>query len=150
MIGHRVKQLRTLHIFISEIAADGVYYHKPRQSNTVFVTLGGRKDVIVRCGATGTYTMVSTQFDGLFSDPNEFMGEIGKVRVYSNDQSAYVDVDNAKLPSAGLYDRSFADSPVDNEYDITISNWKDTPTEWFTVNGVVYDGLIHELSLIHI
>merc|ERR1740138_565422 len=39
-----------------EIAADGVYYHKPRQSTTIFVTLGGRKDVIVRCGTAGKYT----------------------------------------------------------------------------------------------
>ena len=126
-----------------EIAADGVYYHKPRQTNEVFVTLGGRKDVIVRCGEAGTYTMVSSQFNGLFSDPNEYMGEIAKVRVYAGDQGAEIDMDHAKLPSAGLYDRSFADSPVDNTYDLTISNWADTPTEWFTVNGIVYDGLIH-------
>jgi len=126
-----------------EIAADGVYYHQARQADEIFVTLGGRKDVIVRCAEAGWYTMLSTQFNGLYSDPNEFMGEIGAVRVYENTEGAEIDVMSAKLPSAGLYDRSFQNSPVSNKYDLVISNWKDTPTEWFTMNDIVYDGLLH-------
>jgi FtsP/CotA-like multicopper oxidase with cupredoxin domain len=71
-----------------EIAADGVYYGSPRQSSHVFVTLGGRKDVLIKCPDSGWFTMYSTQASDSvvdFSDPNEFGGSLGNVRVYASD-----------------------------------------------------------------
>ena len=135
-----------------EIAADGVYYGSPRQSSHVFVTLGGRKDVLIKCPDSGWFTMYSTQAaDSVvdFSDPNEFGGSLGNVRVYaSDDDRSSVNVAAISLPGTGLYDRSFIDSHVDVEYSLILSDYKDTPTEWFTMNGVVYNSLIgHRIAL---
>ena len=128
-----------------EIAADGVYYHQSRSVDKVFVTLGGRKDIIIgKCREAGLYTLLATQkHPSQYSDPNEFSGSVASVRVYESDDGVEIDIGSAELPSAGLYDRSIANSPVQNKYDVVISNWYDTPTEWFTMNDIVYDGLLH-------
>ena len=127
-----------------EIGADGVYYASPRAQNSVFVTLGGRKDVIVQCKVAGSYTLYTYQKENVFSDPNMYGGSLAAVEVYSETRATSIDMTSVTLPSAGLYSnkRSLINSKVSSKQDIILSDWKDAPTEYFTVNGVTYNGLV--------
>uniref|UniRef100_I2CR18 Multicopper oxidase type 2 n=1 Tax=Nannochloropsis gaditana (strain CCMP526) TaxID=1093141 RepID=I2CR18_NANGC len=51
-----------------EIAADGVSYAgDPRKKSTVLLVVGGRKDVLVRCPASGQYPLSSSKQESLIN-----------------------------------------------------------------------------------
>ena len=131
-----------------EIAADGVYYANPRQTDKVFVTLGGRKDVIVQCPHEGTYTMTSNAFTGktIYYDPSEFSGSIAKIRVWQDDSTTSVALGRINLPSAGLYSKSLERARIseNNKYTVTLANDDDSASLWMTMNGVIYNGLVEK------